>query len=185
MLLRLLRNGTITSSRRSITRNWFVRTFASHDGCPRLPIIIKRQHEPTLALSCKFSQFPVLRCRSDVLAYEKACDETLDSLAEYFEELIDRSAHLKDADVTYGDGVLTVKFGDPYGTYVINRQTPNQQIWLSSPFSGPKRYDYLGGQWVYRHDGITLHELLDQEVQRIVKYTVDFRRCQHSRPTSR
>ena len=27
------------------------------------------------------------------------------------------------------------------GTYVINKQTPNKQIWLSSPISGPKRYD--------------------------------------------
>ena len=29
-------------------------------------------------------------------------------------------------------GVLTVKVGD-HGTYVINKQTPNKQIWLSSP----------------------------------------------------
>jgi hypothetical protein len=29
-------------------------------------------------------------------------------------------------------GVLTVKLGK-HGTYVINKQTPNRQIWLSSP----------------------------------------------------
>lgn len=35
-------------------------------------------------------------------------------------------------------GVLTANTGKA-GTYVINKQTPNKQIWLSSPISGPKR----------------------------------------------
>lgn len=79
------------------------------------------------------------------------------------------------------DGVLTVKFGDPYGTYVINRQTPNKQIWLSSPTSGPKRYDFvkvdseIEGYWIYKHDGISLHELLQTEIHKIAKEMVEFR----------
>uniref|UniRef100_A0A914RUA2 Frataxin n=1 Tax=Parascaris equorum TaxID=6256 RepID=A0A914RUA2_PAREQ len=36
-------------------------------------------------------------------------------------------------------GVITAKVGRDKGTYVINKQTPNRQIWLSSPISGPKR----------------------------------------------
>ncbi|KAI4201725.1 MAG: hypothetical protein LQ350_003079 [Teloschistes chrysophthalmus] len=39
-------------------------------------------------------------------------------------------------------GVLTLAF-PPIGTYVLNKQPPNKQIWLSSPKSGPKRYDYV------------------------------------------
>ncbi len=34
---------------------------------------------------------------------------------------------------TFQSGVLTVKMGGDLGTYVINKQTPNKQIWLSSP----------------------------------------------------
>ncbi|KAK2547811.1 Frataxin-like protein [Acropora cervicornis] len=30
-------------------------------------------------------------------------------------------------------GVLTVNLGAGRGTYVINKQSPNKQIWLSSP----------------------------------------------------
>ncbi|EGI59534.1 PREDICTED: frataxin homolog, mitochondrial [Acromyrmex echinatior] len=112
--------------------------------------------------------------------YEKVCDETLDSLTEYFEELIEAVVHLPDADVSYGDGVLTVKFGEPYGTYVINRQTPNKQIWLSSPKSGPKRYDFVNSQWIYKHDGKTLHELLNHEISTIVKFEVCFDKCSFS-----
>lgn len=45
------------------------------------------------------------------------------------------------------------------GTFVLNKQTPNQQIWLSSPISGPLRYDfsYDARAWVNSRDG---HELL-------------------------
>lgn len=67
------------------------------------------------------------------------------------------------------DGVLTIKFGANYGTYVINRQTPNKQIWLSSPDSGPKRYDFINKQWIYKHDGKSLYQLLDEEIPLIVK----------------
>lgn len=73
-------------------------------------------------------------------------------------------------------GVLTLKF-PPNGTYVINKQPPNKQIWLSSPISGPKRYDYAvwsegqdakegtgAGAWVYLRDGSTLAALLQGEL---------------------
>lgn len=62
------------------------------------------------------------------------------------------------------------------GTYVINKQPPNKQIWLSSPISGPKRFDYVivsdgqhqkegtaTGGWVYLRDGATLNEILNEE----------------------
>lgn len=63
------------------------------------------------------------------------------------------------------------------GTYVINKQPPNKQIWLSSPTSGPKRYDYAvtsdgqgdkegtaEGNWVYMRDGSTLNSLFLEEL---------------------
>jgi len=63
------------------------------------------------------------------------------------------------------------------GTYVLNKQPPNKQIWLSSPVTGPKRFDWVvsgesmdhkegsgSGEWVYLRDGTSLTELLRQEV---------------------
>jgi frataxin len=65
----------------------------------------------------------------------------------------------------------------PKGTYVINKQPPNKQIWLSSPITGPKRFDWVvlgeaqnqkegggSGEWIYLRDGTTLSELLEQEI---------------------
>lgn len=59
----------------------------------------------------------------------------------------------------------------PAGTWVINKQPPNKQIWLSSPLSGPKRYDFVSlesgesnGEWVYLRDGSTMTKLLLEEI---------------------
>ena len=70
------------------------------------------------------------------------------------------------------------------GQYVLNKQPPNKQIWLSSPVSGPKRFDWVlfgegmdqkegggSGEWVYIRDGTTLSELLRKEIG--MEVTVD------------
>ncbi|XP_044053731.1 frataxin, mitochondrial [Siniperca chuatsi] len=106
-------------------------------------------------------------------AYEKLADETLDALADYFEDLTDEAFTGADYDVVFSSGVLTVKVGGDHGTYVINKQTPNKQIWLSSPTSGPKRYDWTGEHWVYTHDGMNLHQLLSKELSIIFNKNMD------------
>ena len=45
-----------------------------------------------------------------------------------------------DIDITCASGVLTINLG-PIGCWVINKQTPNRQLWWSSPISGPRRYE--------------------------------------------
>ncbi|EGW15041.1 Frataxin, mitochondrial [Cricetulus griseus] len=109
----------------------------------------------------------------DETAYERLAEETLDALAEFFEDLADKPYTLEDYDVSFGGGVLTIKLGGDLGTYVINKQTPNKQIWLSSPCSGPKRYDWTGKNWVYSHDGVSLHELLARELTAALKTKLD------------
>ncbi|XP_028619919.1 frataxin, mitochondrial [Grammomys surdaster] len=109
----------------------------------------------------------------DETAYERLAEETLDALAEFFEDLADKPYTLEDYDVSFGDGVLTIKLGGDLGTYVINKQTPNKQIWLSSPSSGPKRYDWTGKNWVYSHDGMSLHELLARELTKALNTKLD------------
>ncbi|PNH09606.1 Frataxin, mitochondrial [Tetrabaena socialis] len=70
-------------------------------------------------------------------------------------------------DVEYSQGVLNVKLGK-LGTFVINKQTPNRQIWLSSPVSGPFRFDYSDGRWLYSRDGRDLVRLLQAEITGLV-----------------
>lgn len=112
--------------------------------------------------------------------YEKLADETLDMLADYFEDLGDESFSGSEYDVVFSSGVLTIMLGGDRGTYVINKQTPNKQIWLSSPTSGPKRYNWTGQRWVYSHDGVSLHQLLSKELSSIYKSNMDLSHLVHS-----
>ncbi|XP_041042405.1 frataxin, mitochondrial isoform X1 [Carcharodon carcharias] len=109
----------------------------------------------------------------DEATYEKLAEETLDLLADFFEDLADQPFVPKDYDVSLANGVLTINMGGGLGTYVINKQTPNRQLWLSSPISGPKRYDWTGKKWVYSHDEVCLHDLLTKEFSTIFKAKVD------------
>jgi len=44
--------------------------------------------------------------------------------------------------------------------------------------SGPKRYDFVQGTWVYKCDGVSLHQLLTKELQSTLPgTTVDFTEC--------
>ena len=68
----------------------------------------------------------------------------------------------------HSDGVITLKLKDNK-IYVINKQTPNKQIWLSSPFSyflfrGPKRYEFIENNWVNLTDQHKLIDLLSKEL---------------------
>lgn len=115
----------------------------------------------------------------DELSYHNIADETLDALAELFEDLGESPSSPTDYDVQLSDGVLTVNLGAGRGTYVINKQSPNKQIWLSSPTSGPKRYDLKNGSWIYTHDGACLHDLLSSEISLALGHEVDFTLLPH------
>eukprot|EP00731_Ephydatia_muelleri_P015975 Em0009g399a len=117
----------------------------------------------------------------DEITYQRIADATLDELAEFFENLGDSGLCHRNFDVNFSGDVLTVKVGGDGGVYVINKQTPNKQIWLSSPKSGPKRYDIIRGRWRYSHDGSTLHDLLSREFSAALGTSVDFSILEHSR----
>ncbi|XP_033869884.3 frataxin, mitochondrial-like [Acipenser ruthenus] len=116
----------------------------------------------------------------DEATYEGLAEETLDALAEYFEDLTEQPFTSAEYDVTFVSGVLTIKIGGDHGIYVLNKQTPNKQIWLSSPTSGPKRYDWTGRNWVYSHDGKSLHDLLTKEFSVIFNTKIDLSSLMHS-----
>ncbi|KAL7072004.1 hypothetical protein ACQ4LE_008413 [Meloidogyne hapla] len=102
--------------------------------------------------------------------YDKRAEETLMALTEFLDGLPERINTDKAYDISYSMGVLTACISPKIGTYVINKQTPNKQIWLSSPISGPKRYDLSDSyRWIYKHDGVSLHELLEKEFKEIYK----------------
>merc|ERR1712093_373489 len=114
--------------------------------------------------------------------YHELSDAYLNGLIEKLEQLQEER---EEVDVEYSAGVLTLAF-PPNGTYVLNKQPPNKQIWLSSPITGPKRYDYVllsegqdakegtgRGEWVYLRDGSSLTELLEKEIGIVIDESYD------------
>ncbi|KAL8712213.1 MAG: hypothetical protein Q9225_006978 [Loekoesia sp. 1 TL-2023] len=125
----------------------------------------------------------------DIDQYHRLADTYIDNLVAKLEAIQEERGNI---DCEYSAGVLTLAY-PPAGTYVLNKQPPNRQIWLSSPISGPKRYDYVAtdppeteessaggdgasrggagvegqekrGDWVYLRDGSTLSGLLREEL---------------------
>lgn len=130
--------------------------------------------------------------------YHEIADQFLNSLVLTLEEMADQDSQTG-LEVEYSAGVLTI--GHPSkGDYVLNKQPPNKQIWLSSPVSGPKRYDWVlrssggmhskqdtegsegdvgddgtlgGGKWVYLRDGSSLSELLKDELGVVIAHETE------------
>lgn len=81
---------------------------------------------------------------SDILSesdYHSLADTCLDEILTATTE-IESAIDADDVDISLEQGVLNIDLGK-YGFWVINKQTPNRQIWWSSPVSGPRRYEYV------------------------------------------
>ncbi|TKR59967.1 hypothetical protein L596_029569 [Steinernema carpocapsae] len=104
-----------------------------------------------------------------VIQFEKQCEDSLHRITDYLDTFPEWLDCHTEFDINFAMGVITAKISPEVGTYVINKQSPNLQIWLSSPKSGPKRYDLVGNKWVYSHDNVSLDELLTKELRSIYK----------------
>lgn len=100
-------------------------------------------------------------------AYDKVSNMYLEDLGD---ELDIISEDYESIDFDLSQGVLTLN--TPKGTYVINRQPPNKQIWLSSPILGPNRYDLVGGKWTSLRDNGKLTDLLSHELSNILNTSI-------------
>jgi frataxin len=133
-------------------------------------------------LSCRATLSPPssisVRSFKTEFEYHNAADETLDAIQDALDDLFEENPQPPhEIEVNFSSGVLTVGL-PPHGTWVLNKQTPNQQIWWSSPISGPRRYEYSDdGDWVYTRSGddssTTLGQTLKDEIKELYKLDLD------------
>lgn len=92
--------------------------------------------------------------------FERLATATLARFAETLEQGLGDAA-----EVDLQGGILTVTL-DRGGAYVINKHTPNRQIWLSSPRSGASHYgfDAARSAWICTRSGRTLADMLAEEL---------------------
>mmetsp|Transcript_7619 Transcript_7619/g.11972 ORF Transcript_7619/g.11972 Transcript_7619/m.11972 type:complete len:296 (+) Transcript_7619:86-973(+) len=107
------------------------------------------------------------------VAFHRVADEMLGNLEDVVEAWGEDN-DVEDFDFSHEEGVVTIQMGT-HGTYVINKQGPNRQVWVSSPVGGPLRYDYDAARkvWVYARDGHCLHDRLQDELTGMGGGTLD------------
>jgi frataxin len=75
--------------------------------------------------------------------FHRIADRSLDEIHDLMSVLEADDISLdEDVEISMSQGVLKLDLGKKVGIWVINKQTPNRQLWWSSPISGPKRYEY-------------------------------------------
>eukprot|EP00483_Globobulimina_turgida_P003702 UN03708 len=106
--------------------------------------------------------------------YHVEADRAMNIVTEQCDALIQVAND--EFDYQTASGVLNINFGANIGVWVLNKQAPNQQLWLSSPVSGPNRYDWnLDLQkWIASRDGHSLSCLLQREFSQTVGSDVSF-----------
>jgi frataxin len=129
----------------------------------------------------------------DERVFHDVADTTLEELSDLVSQI---ELSLDDVDYSLSQGVLNINLGSVYQnkTWVINKQTPNRQIWWSSPISGPRRFEYMSekeknsveeeknekeisseqqqqeesSKWLYTKDRTTtLKDLFKEEIQQV------------------
>lgn len=60
--------------------------------------------------------------------YHPIADATLEAIQDAVDDLLDSETNIE-YEVSLSSGVLTIKLGS-HGTFVINKQTPNKQLWV-------------------------------------------------------
>lgn len=133
------------------------------------PSVLLQSH-PSIAVSFR-------RCLSQFAsegAFHATADETLHAIQDTIEEVLEEFGI--EFEISYASGVLTLNLPER-GTWVINKQTPTQQLWWSSPISGPKRFEFneKHGQWVLTKDETeSITNLLADEVRQVYPQVAQF-----------
>ncbi len=101
--------------------------------------------------------------------FQQLATEALDNLADALDAL-DAAG---DLELEYQDGIITITI--PSGKqFIINKHTPSQQIWLSSPVSGGLHFPYnsTSRKWQLA-DGRILNNVLAEELKTLANIGIE------------
>lgn len=99
--------------------------------CHSAPMVaskLLRASQPHLLVGAGPHRLQSSSAAPSALAYHAAADETLETILDAVDDL---DQQRDDVECELASGVLTITCWD--GSWVINKQAPNKQIWVSSP----------------------------------------------------
>lgn len=91
-------------------------------------------------------------------------------ITEYLDQLLEKieSSYWQVLDCELNEGVLYIRT-EKLGNFIINRNIPRQELWLSSPFSGGSHFKYVAGEWVNTRTQESFEPLLFKELDQLVQ----------------
>ena len=92
--------------------------------------------------------------------FYQICDDFLQNLAQVIEDKDTNSS----LEIDYLDGILKITINNNNKTFIINRNSGNQKIWYSSPFSGADyfSFDKIEKKWKNNLDTEITKKLLTE-----------------------
>ena len=98
----------------------------------------------------------------DESRFASLADPLLERIADAVEDA------LEDSEADLHAGILTLTLPG-IGQYVINKHSPNREIWLSSPKSGAHHFGWRNESWIStRNPDVELLSLLKAELGVVV-----------------
>lgn len=137
-----------------------------------LHILSLRQQSKPLVSRRSFASITLTPTTND--QFVAAVDHTMQLLQDRLEC---EDIEAQNIDSTFSDGVLTLTINSSNDTWVMNKHSVTRQIWLSSPVSGPSKYNWHQNerQWLNERNGISkLSELISDEWTNAFGLEVDF-----------
>merc|ERR1712032_676355 len=90
-------------------------------------------------------------------------ETTLRTIQYALEDLLDDYPTVfSQSEVTYDSNVLSIIL-PPHGTWIINKQSANEQVWWSSPLSGPRRFEWKNRRWIYSRYSCNFDNDIDEK----------------------
>ena len=94
-------------------------------------------------------------------AFVRFVTNYLDTLLEKIEE-----SYWSVVECELNEGVLKVQT-ETGEIFIINRNIPRQELWLSSPFSGGAHFSYSGQEWLNTRTQAPFEPLLFKELDQL------------------
>lgn len=94
-------------------------------------------------------------------AFVRYVTNYLDTLLEKIE-----TSYWSVVECELSEGVLKIQT-ETNGIFIINRNIPRQELWLSSPFSGGAHFSYSGQEWLNTRTQEPFEPLLFKELDQL------------------
>lgn len=89
-------------------------------------------------------------------------------VTDYLDYLLERIeiSYWQVVDCELSIGILNI-YTEERGTFIINRNIPRQELWLSSPFSGGAHFRYVDKKWLNTRTKESFETLLFSELDQL------------------